>query len=97
MKARSVQAIAGATQLQSQRADRKSSSPDKGRRRRLSPFDGRRGCQESNWFSFISFIDGSFQFGFDFLKPVAVTARRSVGRNVQQAANFFKGAAMPDL
>ena len=47
----------------------------------LSPAAGGRGCQERNCASviFSSFINDSFQFGFDFLQAVAVTPRHGVG------------------
>ena len=55
--------------------DSAGSSAGSSKMRRLSPADGRRGCQPRNWFSgkFNSFINDSFQFCFDFLQAVTVT------------------------
>ena len=89
-------AVAGTNQPTSQ-AIRGIRWTDFGNRRRSSPAEGRRGCQERSCASseFISFINqfflrlagallcGGSQLEFDFLQAVSVAAGGGVRRNIQ--------------
>ena len=74
----SAHAVAGTSQPTNHVADGSPGSAEK--IRRLSLAAGRRGRQERNRASvkFVSFINNSFQLGFDFLQTVAVAARHRV-------------------
>lgn len=97
VKARTRQAIAGA----SQRSDKPEDSAAEPKSFRLMLGEGRRGCQERNWFSsrFISFsfIIFSFHAEFQFLKAVTVSPGGGVGGDIQKFANFFESPALPDF
>src|SRR5678815_249525 len=65
----------------------------------LSFADGRRGAHERNCISksFISFIHGSFQGGFQFLQAITIPARSGIRRDFKQLTDFFKSVFVPDL
>ena len=85
----------GAKQPQSHRTVGRSRSPDSWKIRRLSAADGCRGRQESNGFLLVWFINASFEFVFNLLQAVPITAGRRIGGNIQQPADFLKSAAVP--
>lgn len=61
--------------------------------------DGRRGVQERSCASseFISFMGFSFQTSPEFLQTIPISARRRMGRHLQQLTNFLKGVVVPQL